>query len=465
MKIPKNPKILIGRSDMLGDVVCSTPIIAPIKQLFPDAKLYYLIKESFIPLMDTHPDIQGCIADPLPYTTTRSDAPSMARLAQRIKKESMDIFIGLWEEPRYGWIAKKAGIPIRIGHAHSFKHWWYYTHTYRTDFLDFSRHIVDINLSLLKAFGFSESPLFPTRLCLSDVAKKNIHKKFPWTKNPYVVIHIDAGTETRILSVEIFSRVVHHLLSLHIPHVVLCGQARNSDSAKSIIAANNNDPRILDLTTSATLEDLTVIIDKAKFLFGSDSGPVHIASACNTPVVVYYQNRIQNPMRWGPWMVPHSIIWSEHGCRDKCDPTSCKKFDCRENIPIPKLKTVLDDAWFGRLQDPNHQRSYWLEKAANIAVFDNSLDLTHSLQAQGFRAIQLPLDMPIKEQIVHLNKHNANIFLYQGPALPILAKIKLWVLKIVLSNKIHFYPKIIVANTPYEAIGEISKICVFTTHG
>ena len=444
---------------MLGDVVVTTALIKPLKDALPDAKLYYLVQEAFIPILEDHPDIEGCIADPLPYSMLPKHKPDFKALVKKLKAERFDGFIGLWENDRYGTLARKAGIPIRLGHRSSLSNWFNYTHSISQDYLDYTQHKVDSNLALLAPLGVQSSDISPVDLRVSDARVAALHQRFPWSKDPYVMVHIDAGTPQRVLPAEHFVSILQYCKQLNIPKVILFGREKSTDLAKEILSKMDQDSSIEVLVKSTDLSDVTTLISQCRFLIGSDSGPAHIATAFQKPVIVYYFNRIQNAMHWGPWMSPHTIIKSKHDCIDACRPNICRKPDCRTHISMPAFKEAIDNYWHNRVELPANQRHYWLEKTLNIGVFGpQSTETAETLSAQGYNTKIFDLEKPYKVLIDDMNAHNTNLFVYTESTLPKRHKLKLTILQRWLANRIHFFPKIKTAGTPFEALQAIADM-------
>jgi heptosyltransferase-2 len=444
---------------MLGDVVVTTALIKPLKDALPDAKIYYLVQNPFITLLDGHPDIEGCIVDPLPYSMKPEHKPAFKALAKELRQEGFDVFIGLWEKPRYGRLAKQAKIPIRIGHRSSLDNIWNYTHTVPQDYLDYTRHKVDSNMALLGPLGVKQTDSAPVDLRMADEPLSDLKRRFPWMSDPYVMVHIDAGTPQRVLPTAHFISIVNYLRQLNVPKIVLFGREGSAERAADILNAVDHDSSVIAITNSADLSDIKGLISQCRFLIGSDSGPVHIATGFQKPVIVYYFNRIQNAMNWGPWMSPHTIIKSKHNCIDACKPDVCRKPDCRTDISIPAFKEAIDLYWHHRAEARPNQRHYWLEKTVYAAVFGpGNHDIAKALTDQGYTALALDLSLPYKTLIEQLNALNANVFIVAAETIPFMTKLKCTILQRWLSNRIHFFPKIVAAATPFEALHRIAEM-------
>ncbi len=453
MKCPKAPTIVIARGDVLGDVVVTTALIAPLKKHFPDAKIVYMIRKAFIPLIDDHPDVDGCIEDPLPYVMGKEDTSLFKELLKTLNAQKADIFIGLWENPRYAKLAALAGIKIRIGHASSWINRVLYSHSVKSDFLDYLPHKCDLNARLLGPLGIYNASDYPVDL---HVSKKT------WISGPYTVMHIDAGSPQRVLFAPDLSQIETRLQRQSSGKIILVGRPHNAEAAAYIIKNSLDPSRVVDLTEGVSLLDLKVLISGCQLFVGSDSGPAHIASGFQKPVIVHYVNRIQNAMHWGPWMTPHYIVSSTHSCIDACRPDVCTKPDCRENISMTEYESAIEACLHPETGDApeRNQRFYWLEKTLNIVcVGSESETIRNALSEQGYHTVQAPTSWTNAELVTLMNTQNTNLIVISGK-LSLWTRVRLEVCRRWVANKIHFFPKIRRAGNGFEASRVISEMGV-----
>jgi ADP-heptose:LPS heptosyltransferase len=56
------------------------------------------------------------------------------------------------------------------------------------------------------------------------------------------------------------------------------------------------------------------LIDAADLVVTNNTGPMHMSAALGTPVVALFA-LTNPPEQWGPWRVPHRMLWHEVPCR------------------------------------------------------------------------------------------------------------------------------------------------------
>jgi len=83
----------------------------------------------------------------------------------------------------------------------------------------------------------------------------------------------------------------------------------------------------INLAGQLTLQELGALIAKARFFFGADSAPMHLAAAVNTPAVALFGP--SGAFNWGPWGEGHLVIQKEMECvpcgRDGCEGTKISR--------------------------------------------------------------------------------------------------------------------------------------------
>ncbi len=56
------------------------------------------------------------------------------------------------------------------------------------------------------------------------------------------------------------------------------------------------------------------LIEAADLVVTNNTGPMHMSAALGTPVVALFA-LTNPPEQWGPWRVPHRMLWHEVPCR------------------------------------------------------------------------------------------------------------------------------------------------------
>ena len=72
------------------------------------------------------------------------------------------------------------------------------------------------------------------------------------------------------------------------------------------------------MTRLVPFEELVTLIQKVDFYVGPDTGPTHLASFLNKPLLVFFLKRSLFPTRWGPVSDCFQILRTDDRCSPKC---------------------------------------------------------------------------------------------------------------------------------------------------
>ena len=292
-------KILLVRTDRIGDTLLTLPVVKPIKERWPDCKIDFLARTYTHPILKNVKEI-GQILNYDPEGVHRGIRGHQL-LATEIQQQNYEAAILFY--PRFGLTSALwwAGIPRRIGTSHR----WYSflltdrVHQSRKECL---KHEAEYNLDLLEPLIQdlpSEIPQF--RLAIPEKTKRELQEIL--TANDilgkYIVVHPGNGDSAPNLSLDQYRTIIQQI-SLSGIRVVLTGvnsEKEYNESLKSDLSTNN----ITDLTGTLNLEQMIALLSEACGLITTSTGPAHIASAVGTPVATFYCPAIPHtPERWGP---------------------------------------------------------------------------------------------------------------------------------------------------------------------
>ena len=85
IKTPKN--IIIARTDKIGDLVLSIPAISMVKKMYPESKLYVLVRRYNAEIVKGLPFIDGVVS---------IDDYNEEQLTGKIKQINADVFIAFY---------------------------------------------------------------------------------------------------------------------------------------------------------------------------------------------------------------------------------------------------------------------------------------------------------------------------------------------------------------------------------
>lgn len=89
------------------------------------------------------------------------------------------------------------------------------------------------------------------------------------------------------------------------------------------------------LAIGLKLTQLVSLIKKCSLFIGNSTGPMHIVSALNVPVVAIFgsQHPLDSYQEWGPWGEGHIVVSKDLNCPE-CHPSDCITFNCMKLISV-----------------------------------------------------------------------------------------------------------------------------------
>jgi len=131
---------------------------------------------------------------------------------------------------------------------------------------------------------------------------------------PFLVVHAGATAGSRCYPPAQFGESLTRLRAHLDWPIVLTG----SDNEKAAVAqvidnvAAESRQALVDLSGQLSLGELAALLERAAALLSNNSGPVHLAAALHTPVVVLYA--LTNPQHT-PWRTPCRVLFHDVACR------------------------------------------------------------------------------------------------------------------------------------------------------
>jgi heptosyltransferase-1 len=333
--------------------VFTTPAVAAIRRRFPDAHIAYLVEQQAAPLVRHNPNIDTLIVVERPRGLKRL-AYDMA-LARRLRSAQFDLVIDFHGGPRSAWLAFATGARQRVGYDVPGRGWMYTSRAPWTGALVPPRHSVENQWDLLTPLGIAPPDRVrdPVSVIEDPAAVVSVQSRLARAGvpagAPMVVIHVSAGNPFRRWSADRFSELAAALARDDRARRIIITSGPSEVDAANRIAADaqrkaGDGAHAIVRCGEFDLAELRALVARAALYIGGDSGPLHIASATNTPIVALFGPTL--PERSLPWRDPEIAAIAVDGgplpCRP-CHQRTCvpRDFRCLTSITTQQ---VLDAA-------------------------------------------------------------------------------------------------------------------------
>ena len=333
-KIPK--RVLISRTDSIGDVILTLPLVGLIKAQHPDMHIAFL-GQSY-----TRPIIEACESvDEFIDWKQLSELSSKEQI-NNLKEDNFDQIIHIFPRKEIALLAKKAEIPCRVGTTGRFYHWFSCNRLIRMSRRHSTLHEAQLNLKL--AAGL---------LSEVNISKKELTEYYRLTKVNALPSELAA-----YIHPEKFNLILHPKskgsarewgsanfasLSMLLPHekynIIITGTQPEGDllTQEGFFAKAGE---VINGTGKMSLAEMLSFIRAADGLVAASTGPLHMAAALGKVALgIYPPIKPMHPGRWKPLGKHAGYLVAEKEC------DACRKSgpcECMLSISPQQVKHKLD---------------------------------------------------------------------------------------------------------------------------
>jgi heptosyltransferase-3 len=342
-------RILVVRTDRLGDVLLTLPMLPFLRDRYPQAHIAMLLRPYTGEVVRGNPLVDELIwyeegGQPVPFKT----------MLETIRAGRFDAVIVVHPTPRLAWLMFRAGIPLRIGTGYR-----YYSLLFTSRIFehrkDAKKHELEYNLELLKALD-CPVPRFPIRPRFdihipgeAEARIQTLRRSLSLDpENALVTMHPGSGGSAREWPAESFRKLAAMLTTDLDLQVCVTGTSGETRIADEIVRAAPG--RIHSLAGQLSLMELAALLRGSNLVVANSTGPLHLAVAVGTPVVGLYPQIVpMSPRRWGPYTEVKRVFVPEKplNCRD-CAGGKGERCACMASISVDDVYqsclSLLDDA-------------------------------------------------------------------------------------------------------------------------
>jgi heptosyltransferase-2 len=349
---------LVRGTNWLGDAVMTTPALLRLREKFPDAHITLLTPEKLRDLWVGHPTVNETI----PFTP----GESVFSIGKKLRAGKFDLALVLPNSPRSAIEMWLAGIPQRVGYVRSWRN-FFLTQTVapRPDAVKMrkrsvgeiktlisktpgarpqtpaSAHQIHEYLHLVAVLGANPEPLAP-QLFVSPDEMETAKKKFGLAEITRPILGLNPGAEygpAKRWPAERFIAAAREIENrTNCVWLIFGGKNDTVITEQFQSAIGNRQSAIGNLAGQTSLRELMALLKSCRILLTNDSGPMHVAAALGTPVVVPFGST--SPELTGPGLPGdprHRLLKSDAPC-SPCFLRECPiDFRCMNGISVERV--------------------------------------------------------------------------------------------------------------------------------
>ena len=348
MKRFKN--ILITKPSSLGDIVLALPALRALRLSFPEAKISWLIRPEFAPLIENHPHLDEIITFDRKLLGKAWFHPgafgALLSLIRKLRRSDFDVtfdFQGLFRTASLAWLS---GCKKRFGMANAREFATFFYTDKITQNIE-CIHMVDFYLKIIRAAGASDFGVefvFPqnpdAEESVSDLLESH------GIRGNYAVLIPGSAHPDKCWPPERFAQLADRISSEYNFSIVATGSASEAGIAEKI--REKAAVPIANLAGQTSLSELVALLKRAGLVVSNDTGPGHIAAALGMPLVLMFGRA--NPIRLEPYQRKHCVAAIEPDGRG----TAINNFEPKYDIKNITVEQVYEKIAGQLKTPPNH---------------------------------------------------------------------------------------------------------------
>jgi lipopolysaccharide heptosyltransferase II len=304
--ISPTARIVIIKPCCLGDVVYTTPVIAALREVYPQAHIAYAVSAWSRPVVENNKQLNQIIDTGV--NGSNFTFKQWRDLVRKLRREKFEAAIVLDRSPLLANLPFFAGIKIRAGidsRARGFS----LNFRAKLERTDPIKHEAELYLEVVRAIGIQ--PQNPrTHYFVNEQAAKTMREKAALAglalagASKLAIIHPGGGAnpDTRVLSKrwlpERYGEIAAKLCREGW-QVVVIGAKDEVALAEKVISAVSHSPFIFNLAGKLDIAESAALMQFARLYLGNDTGLTHLATAFEAVVIAVFAP--SHPLAYRPY--------------------------------------------------------------------------------------------------------------------------------------------------------------------
>lgn len=278
-------RVCIFRTDGIGDMILTLPMVNVIKKLNPNAKIDFIISNRTLPLLKEQPLIHKTYL-----------LENIVKLPCFLKDKRYDVVFFPRPKPIEVFASFVAKIPLRIGSAYRL-YSLFLNHRVKEHRKFGKMSEAQHNLNLISSITGENYFIELIPPVVKNEFLTEVIEKFKLPSN-FIIVHPGGAGSAPKLPIEKFVETSKILSEQYNRKIIITGNDSDLDD-KTIISKTY--PNIINLCGKTTLEELIAVIHCSDGIIANSTGVIHIAASFDKKIIGFYPNSPNmNSTRWGP---------------------------------------------------------------------------------------------------------------------------------------------------------------------
>jgi ADP-heptose:LPS heptosyltransferase len=328
---------VIVRHDNLGDVALALPMAGLLKRSVPGCTVRFAVRGYARDVAGASRHVDGVIVVTDPEAFERD-----------LRALRPDAVVFAFPSRGLARAAARAGVPIRVGTARRWFHWFWCNRRPFVARRGSSLHEAQLNLKLLAPFVADVDPPREALWPLAGLAPQGLLDDAPpaWPLKPgvaNVLLQVRSNGNGKEWPLAHYLALVESLPAARF-NFVINGTPAEGDALRAAAPALFALPQVTDATRGFSVADLMRTLPRTDAVLSNSTGPMHLAALSGAPTVGLFVDRPgMDPSRWGPLGPRASTVLAPRAACVRC-PRGAPECPCMAAVDVATVARALESA-------------------------------------------------------------------------------------------------------------------------
>jgi ADP-heptose:LPS heptosyltransferase/O-antigen ligase len=284
-------RVLVARTDNIGDVVLTLPMVGYLKQQHPQAEISFLCRS-----------YAAAIVAQCQYVDKVLTLESIGNPQAHMRAAGYDTVIFAFPQRKLAGAAWRADVLRRVGSSHRFYHWLTCNLLAHFSRVKSDLHEAQLNFKLLKPLGMDFAPTLKQCWRLYGMSVPH-HPQADalLAKHKFnLILHPKSNGNGREWPLEHYTELARLLRTVPDVQILVTGSPGEGKFLQEHAPALLALPNVKNVCGQLDLAGFTALIGGCDGLIASGTGPLHMAAALGRPTAgLFPPVKPIDPARWG----------------------------------------------------------------------------------------------------------------------------------------------------------------------